>query len=471
MGEVRQIQGADPEKAWFFGLFLLALSLRLACFTGIIASDDLGYSGYAQLIAEGRYFLGSHDLAAGSGLIFPHFAIRYGLILPVGLIYALFGVNEWSTIAFPLFASSLSAVLLALIGARLFSLRVGLIAGLLYATFPVELRYATVLVPEPVAEFYVLLAMLIHVRTENRAPVALGALAGACLGIAYLTKEPALFIAPALFIDAALRRRWQQAFGFLAGIGAIIVCEHAYYLVTSGDLLFRLHALAVHNKLSDPNASKVIFDLGYRLFKLYPRMMLVPDTNFGLHSLATLILAAVAFWRFRKDRRTYFLLAWASLPWIFLNFGSTSFERYIVIPSAPRYIVFVYPPLFLLAAWLFADSVSRNIWAKRAGLSFMVAILLVGVVCGLSTRGTGYRTYQVAGLRVIAAKIEREALGCVRIDINPGQQSTSPHTLEAWQRTLAILSGGKVRECDGGSGAVIIRKDPLGFPYVASSQP
>ena len=171
MGEGCQIQGAVPAAAWFFGLFLLAILLRLTCLTGLIASDDLGYSGYAQLIAEGRYVLENHDVAAHSGLILPHYAIRYGLILPVGLILAVFGISEWSTIALPLFASSLSVVLLALIGARLFSLRVGLIAGLLLATFPLELRYATVLVPEAVAGCFVLLAVLVHVRTENRAPL------------------------------------------------------------------------------------------------------------------------------------------------------------------------------------------------------------------------------------------------------------------------------------------------------------
>jgi hypothetical protein len=458
-GGDRQIQGADPEPAWLFGLFLLALLLRLACFTGIIGSDDLGYSGYAQLIAEGRYVPEYH-----------HFATRYGLILPVGLIYALVGINEWSTIALPLLASSLSVVLLALIGTRLFGLRVGLIAGLLYATFPIELRYATVLVPEPLAEFYVLLAVLVHVRTENRAPVALGALAGACLGIAYLTKEPALFVVPALFIDAALRRRWRQALGIAVGLGAIIACEHTYYLVTSGDVLFRFHALTLHNKISTPDPSRgVALDLAYRLFKSYPRMMLVPNEHFGLHSLVTLILSAVAFWWFRKDRRTYFLLIWASLPWLYLDFGSSSFTRYILIPDAPRYIAFAYPPLFLLAARLIADLVSKDIWAKRAVLSLMATVLLVGLVCGLSTRGTGYRSDQVAVLRVIVDKIEREALGCVHFDIDTGQQPTWQKAI--WPKTLRILSGGRIKECDGGSGGVIIRRDHLGFPYVVSGRP
>lgn len=457
MGGSSQLQGADPNPAWLSGLFLLALLIRLASFTGLIASDDWGYSYFAQRIAEGRYVPESH-----------HFAVRYGLILPVGLIYALVGLNEWSTIALPLFASSLSVVLLALIGARLFNPQVGLIAGLLYATFPVEVRYATVLVPEAVAGSYVLLAVLVHVRTENKAPLAWGALAGALIGVAYLTKEPALFIGPALFIDAALRKRWRQAFGIAAGIGAVIAIEHAYYLVSTGDLLFRYRSLAYHNQATAPRAGADI-DLAYRLFRAYPWMMLKPNEHFGVHSLAALVLSGAALWCFRKDRRTWFLLIWASLPWLYLNFGSTSLTQYILIPLAPRYIAFAYPPLFLLAAWLLADLASKTLWTKRAVVSLMVATLLVGVVSGLSTRATGYGTDQVAVLRVIADRIERQALGCVRFDIGPDRHSISQKRI--WQETLRILSGRRIRECDGGSGGVTISRDPLGLPYVASARP
>lgn len=455
---VRPVDLADPVPYWLFGfgLFLLALLLRLACFTGLIASDDLVYSAYAQLIAEGRYTLEYH-----------HFAIRYGLILPAGLLYGLIGVSEWSTIAVPLFTSSLSVVLLALIATRLFGVRAGLIAALLLATFPLQLRYATVLVPEPIVECYVLLALLVYVRTEDWAPMALGALAGALIGVAYLTKEPALFIIPALLIDAALRRRWRQAFGVALGIGAVIALEHAYYLAMTGDLLFRPHAMAAHNR--DLTGYKgdidiILGDLGYRLFKAYPHMMLVPSKDFGIHSLAALVLSAVALLRFRNDRRTYFLLIWASLPWIYLNFGTSSFNQYIPIPVAPRYIDFAYPPLFLLAAWLLADLLSKATWAMRLVLPVMAAVLLIGVACSLSTRGTGYRSTQVAVLRVIADKVEREGLGSVCFDVDPNLRST-------WQPALLILSGGDLRECGNGPGRVIVRADQLGFPYVASHQP
>ena len=54
-------------------VFTVALLIRLACFTGLIASDDLGYVNYARQISDGTYELASH-----------HYAIRYGVIVPVG---------------------------------------------------------------------------------------------------------------------------------------------------------------------------------------------------------------------------------------------------------------------------------------------------------------------------------------------------------------------------------------------------
>jgi 4-amino-4-deoxy-L-arabinose transferase-like glycosyltransferase len=459
MSGLDPMQERDPALAWLCGLFLLALLLRLACFTGIYASDDVAYSYYAQRIAEGSYVPVSH-----------HFAIRYGFILPVGLIYAVVGISEWATIALPLVASSLSAVLLALIGTRLFSLQVGLAAGLLYATFPIELRHATILVPDGVAQCYILLAVLAHVRTEDRAPMALGALAGACIGIAYLTKEPAVFVAPALFLDAVLRRRWQHAFGIAVGVGAVIAVEHSYYWVATGDLLFRFRSVDSHNYVMSIPPSEWNVPLTYRLFKEYPALMLIPNVHYGVHSLAALVLSAAALWRFRSDRRVYFLVIWASLPWLYLNFGSSSLMQYLPIPTRPRYIIFAYPPLFLLAAWLLADLASKTAWATRAAVSLLAAVLVVGVVCGLSTRGKGLRAEKVAALRGIANRIEEQALGCVRFDIAPDQWPTwMPRG--RWELTLHILSGGKVRECEDGSRGVVIGWDPVGHPYVASGRP
>ena len=462
--------GNPGQFAWLIvGLFFFALLLRLTSFTGLIASDDLTYSRFAQQIASGQYVLEYH-----------HYAIRFFVILPVGLVYAMFGVSEWSTIIVPLLTSTASVVLLALIATRLFGARAGLIAGLLLATFPLQLYHATILVPEPIVEFYVLLAVLIYVRTDENASVAMGALAGVLIGIAYLTKEPALFVAPALFIDAALRHRWRQAFGIAAGVVSVIALEHAYYLAMTGDLLFRPHSMVIHNQYvagSGREISPDLFKPGLlrRLFIEYPRMMLIPGLDFGIHSLVALILSALAMFRFRKDRRAHFLLIWAVVPWLYLNFGTTSFTRYIPIPAAPRYIDFTYPPLFLLSAWLLADALSKTRASNAAGQQngrvrliypLLALVMMVGAGCGFATRATGYKTNQVAVLRTINEKIKQRKIDRVCFDVAPdaGVNARLP-------RAMFVLSAGQVPVCESATGRMVIRTDQLGVPYVAMLEP
>jgi len=132
--EVRPVGLADPVPDWLFGfgLFLLALLLRLACFTGLIASDDLDYSAYAQLIAEGRYAPKYH-----------HVAIRYGLILPAGLLYGLIGDHR----------TALRIVALGGVAGvdrgKAVRRSDGTDRRTAARNLPLQLRYATTLEPEP----------------------------------------------------------------------------------------------------------------------------------------------------------------------------------------------------------------------------------------------------------------------------------------------------------------------------------
>src|ERR1043166_1924307 len=111
------------------GVFTIALIIRLFCFTGLIASDDLDYANHARQISQGTYGLQSYTSA-----------VRYGVFIPVAAFYYVFGIHEWTTIAAPLICSSLAAALLALIAAQLGGTSVAWISGLLAATFPVDVR-------------------------------------------------------------------------------------------------------------------------------------------------------------------------------------------------------------------------------------------------------------------------------------------------------------------------------------------
>jgi 4-amino-4-deoxy-L-arabinose transferase-like glycosyltransferase len=428
---------------------LCALALRLIFATGLIASDDLGYARYARQIAEGTYELEAH-----------HFAIRFGLLLPVAAVYRVFGVAEWTSVIVPVLASSISVGLLVVITSRLFGRRAALVAGALYASFPLAVFYATVLVPEPVAEMYVLAGVLSYLHAGQRHQAALAALAGACVGLGYLTKEPALFVIVALGVDALWQKRWRVAMGLALGCAAVIAVEHSYYLAASGDLLFRPHAMRIHEQ--HPDVLDTNRELAYRLLKVYPRMMLVPSLAFGLHSLLAVGATALAVALIGIGRLRLVLL-WAAFPLLYLNFGSSNLSEFIALPAAPRYIEFTYPPLFIafgaLAARLRFTS-QRWGWAPEFAAALLCA---TGLACATAqTDQPRYYTHVAAALRSIARTARAANVTTVHFEAD-----VQPRHRQTW----AILAGDVRVSDDRGSAEMVIGLDRDGLPIVIAATP
>ena len=192
-------------------VFVVSLSTRLFCFTGLVGSDDIVYSIYAERIAEGTYRLEPHHT---------HIALRYGVVVPVVAIYKAFGMHEWSTVMLPLLASSLAPVLAALLGVQLAGATAGWIAGLLLASFPVDVRYATILVPESMLQATILVAAIAYIAAGARQSALLSFTSGILLGLAYLIKEPAVFVVGAF---CYIRRRTKVLANRLCSRGR---CRH-----------------------------------------------------------------------------------------------------------------------------------------------------------------------------------------------------------------------------------------------------
>lgn len=431
-------------RVLFLSIGLAGFLMRLACTTGLIASDDLEYSHYAQLISHLHY---APELN--------HYSLRLGLTAPVALIYHQLGVHEWTTFLLPLFASAASVPLLMILGERLVGSRAALLAGALFASFPVSLRYATILVPEPVAEFLILLALLIYIQIENRLPLLLGILTGLILGISYLTKESAAFVALAVFLDAIFRRRWTVAFSIGVGMVAIAAAEHAYYLASSGDLLFRIHAMRYHEESDMVIAANE--NLRYRLLKSYPRLMLVPNDGFGFHSIFALIFSALVF--LRRPSRWQLLVLWAAVPWLYLNFGSSNLTHFVALPVADRYIEYCYPPLFLLAGWACDYWMTQRPWVVRPMLACIALVASVGLWYGYATRQQGWRTNEVAVLRRIAANATDRKLTSLefRNDVD-----------NRWRQSMVILAPNMQVDSEDSHADLVIGPDAIGLPSVRS---
>ena len=114
--------------AWvLIAVGLFAILLRAIGYDGLAVSDDMGYVHFAERIADGVFRLEHH-----------HYAIRFGLTAPVALLFFLFGMQEWTTVLYPLAASVAAPVLLAAIGCRIGGAGAGLISGLLLASLPID---------------------------------------------------------------------------------------------------------------------------------------------------------------------------------------------------------------------------------------------------------------------------------------------------------------------------------------------
>jgi 4-amino-4-deoxy-L-arabinose transferase-like glycosyltransferase len=383
-------------------LAVLALAVRLWCFTGLIASDDVLYAHYARLLASGRYSVEAN-----------HMALRFGLLLPVAGAYALFGVSELTTVLVPLLASVASVILVFLIGRRQFGVKAGVIAALLMASFPLSIRYGSILVPEPVAGFYILTALWLYLSSRESGRLTTATAAGIFLGVAYLTRELALFVILAVLIEAAWQRRWRMFLAVAFGSLIVVIGEQLCFWFVSGDPLLRLHAMADHNQR--PNAMAFLQHPAWRFFRAIPHMMLIPSLGFGLHSVMALALAALASFVL-SVRQTALFILWIAVPLFYVNFGTTSLKTYIAMPVGDRYLELIYPPLFILSGALLATLLKKK--ETHAGMIISgVALLFVsGVLCGHATRAAGWRTADVVRLRQIARTIKSESGSIVRFD-------------------------------------------------------
>ena len=391
-----QSGATSGRRAWTLAAILAvgALAVRLWCFTGLIASDDVIYAHYARALAAGRYSLEAN-----------HLALRFGLLLPVAAVYALLGISEATTALVPLLASVASVALVFFIARRQFGLQAGVIAAVLLASFPLSIHYGSILVPETVAELYILAAVCLYLRACESGRPTTATAAGIVLGVAYLTRELAFFVALAVFMEAAWQRRWRLLFAVAFGSFAVVLGEHLYYWFAAGDPLLRLHALAAHNQR--PTAMAFREHPVWRFFRALPHLMLIPSLGFGLHSLAALALAALASFML-NIRRTALFLLWIVLPLFYLNFGTTSLKTYVAMPVGDRYLELIYPPLFVLSGALLAVVLQkkRGRLLTAAGVGLLAAS---GIICAHATRGSGWRTADVVRLREMAKTMKSES--------------------------------------------------------------
>lgn len=227
----RRIAGYG-ELTLLAALFLIALLIRVS-YTVIaidlgsspVTGDGPDYDNIAYHILQGQGFVekwsdetlepyrGDPELYATlAGRIDqpPIYSFRPpGYPLFLGATYAVFGRDFAAARILQMVLDSISVALVALLGFRWHSRRVGLLAGLLAAVNPLLIYYSRMLTAESASAFILLVLALLLTSFERsrRLPAVFGA--GIAMGMLLMVKSAFLLCAPAVAAMLAWRHRGQ----------------------------------------------------------------------------------------------------------------------------------------------------------------------------------------------------------------------------------------------------------------------
>jgi hypothetical protein len=223
--------------------------LLLAIIMGLgfgLRCHDLGFMSFDHdemgIISKsyGIYKLGFPHLVF-AGTIRP--ATTYEAVpYPLALSGLIFGHSEWSMRLPACIMGTLCIGLIALMGRRLFDWRIGLIAGLVYACIPLDIRWAHNAFYPQQCQFTALLTFWFFYEAINVRPLHNKYLTAAAVGFCatYLSWEGSAFVLPALFVGLLVVRWgewwWLKEFHLyrcLFFVAAVVIAQYCLRIIAS----------------------------------------------------------------------------------------------------------------------------------------------------------------------------------------------------------------------------------------------
>lgn len=347
---------------------VVTLVLSIAFMQGMRATDDLRYAQYSMSLLSGGQ---SPPLSLQPD----HREARIGLTYPVAAIFSVFGPNDISLALLPLVCTVLTASLVAWLAYWFWGDTTGLIAGLLFAIFPLTIGQSTFCVPEPILDFELCLATALFLwahEPQVRNAACAEFLAGALVGVAYLTTEVGALLLPALCLYGVIARRIRvRDLWLLAGFAGVFLAELAYHAVVHGDPLYRFTLATGY--LSDPMLVSANRNLTYRLLKSIPEIFVVPNSGVGVLGP---LMAVAGIYGLLRWRQSLLFVVWAALILLFYNFMTASFRHYVALPVTPRLLAPASLPLLVLAGKLLVDVWHRIERIAMGSIRYMGRTLL-----------------------------------------------------------------------------------------------
>lgn len=319
-----------------------------------------------------------------------HWSLRTGLILPVAVLFRIFGHAELVYYTVPVLSVLALTCGTYWLGSRLFNRRVGFIAAIWLVTIPNFLKESSLLLPDIPATACVVIGFCILSKLIDR-PEEDGSsetrshspwwffLAGVFFGWAYLIKEYySLFILIIPFTFICFRLPWKRFFQLAAGMAAAFSIEAILGLELYGNPLIRLMTAEPRETLGFIERDVV------RILTYFTRLIRQQGGQ-GPLLLVIVGLIAMIIGLIRRDWKFSFLAIW-----VFITYGAfttagllpaiLSWEGEVLLRLHKfRYWILILPALFIAGAagmerviqWMIAKSG----WMKK-GREIAVSALM-----------------------------------------------------------------------------------------------
>jgi hypothetical protein len=350
-----------------------ALALRLGMLTGFYGSDDFVYADAVSNLLRGNWhpfgYIGS---------------VRYGFNLPVAFSIWLFGASEYGYTVYPLVCSLANIYLIWRLGTLLFNANVGFYAAFFMAFCPLDVIWSGRIQPDAPLMMWMTASVLCFIKAGGAKDNYVKAMnqyfvGGLCLGIAYTTKNAALFLIPlfayiSLFGQSKLRYCVAFALGFLVILG----CETSFFWSQTGNPFYTFALQAEFNRR--------VVDSGVEFTTsvlAYPYWAFVTLQHSGLmfyFALGSCILYTIrGEWKVKAVSPNLLLVSvWFVSLFSLLTFYVMSWNPVTLIWKQPNYMLMFMPAVALLVGF-FIQVLNRHGRAIALAV-FALSSIFFGVV-------------------------------------------------------------------------------------------
>ena len=467
-------------------LALLWLGLRVAYWNGYYTEDAPGY------VTDAIYFsLGlSHARDYVTGL-------NVGTYLPVAIPLRVFGKAEIALSLWPLLCSLLGVASLAGAAAILFGRRLGLLAGLLYATYPGDVFFSTVVMPDAIQAGWLSFSIFLIVLACAR-PIRYGILgaAGVAMGVCHLIRANGPILLPiGLVAVVVLMWQWRGerpgivvrgVLTYVSGWLLVQVVEGLAYLWAAGNFFHRFDVVNRHY-----GTTRSISQWGLNIdfdtipFSIFPPVLWLKVGGWGqlnqdqaYHglifclALAASVAGVIALKlspapvSARAGAGFTLGLFWLAWPLLYHQFGSQSLTHFVPMHRLSRHLV-VYAPgaIFVTVAGcaLLRTAVSTIRVAAVHRVIAAAALVLLGIHLLLNWQGERLAFHSFHRIKTTYARIRERLPNDVRTIVgDPGDLCFFDfwmNPLGSEPVTMKVFAS--VSQCDElTDGAVLTRSNP-----------